>query len=114
MQRDRLARGRWTSQGHLFGRNDDVQKCLAVIAVRRIEEERRRKGWATAGYRYGYQQADKTVVQTHTQEAMEADALPSSAEASRASERKRMSERRIQRLRGIGLSRDLHIYRLFQ
>jgi len=48
-------------------------RYLAVIAVqRRIEEERRRKGWATAGYRYVHQQAEETVAQTRTQEAMEA------------------------------------------
>jgi len=97
-QRDRLARDRLISQGHLFGRNDDVQKCLAVIAVqRRIEEEMRRKGWATAGYPYAYQQAEETTVQAHTQEAMEAGTLVSAAgtAASRASERKRMLERTI-------------------
>jgi len=44
-----------------------------------------------AGYRYVHQQAEETVAQTHTQEAMEADALASAAEASRRSERKRMS-----------------------
>ena len=103
------------SQGHLFGRNDDVQKCLAVIAVqRRIEEEMRRKGWATAGYPYAYQQADETIVQTRTQEAIEAGPLVSAAgtEAPRASERKRMLERRIHRLGGPGLLKNLHIYRL--
>jgi len=110
---DRLAQGRWTSQEHLIGRDDNVQRCLAVIATqRRIEEERRRKGWATAGYRYVYQQAEETVAQTHTQEAMEADGLTSAVEVSHTSERKRMLERRIHRLRGLGLLRNLHIYRL--
>jgi len=66
---------RWISLEHLFGRNEDVQKCLAVIAVqRRVEEERRRKAWATAGYPYAYQQAEETAVQTHAQDAMEVDA----------------------------------------
>jgi hypothetical protein len=35
--------------------------------------------WATAGYPYAYQQAEETAVQTHTQEAMELDALASAA-----------------------------------
>ena len=101
--KDRLARDRWISQEHLFGRNDDVQKCIAVIAVQtQIEVERRRKGWATAGYPCAYQQAEGTAVQTHT------------PEASRASKRKRTLERRIYRLRGPGLLRNLHIYRLSQ
>lgn len=53
---------RWISLEHLFGRNDDVQKCLAVIAVqRRVEEERRRKAWAMAGYTNAYQQAEGTA-----------------------------------------------------
>jgi len=115
--KDRLARDRWISQEHLFGRNDDVQKCIAHIAVQtRIGVERRRKGWATAGYPYAYQQAEGTAVRTHTLEAMDTDALASAAgtEVSRASERKRMLERRIYRLRGPGLLRNLHIYRLSQ
>jgi hypothetical protein len=67
---------RWISLEHLFGKNEDVQKCLAVIAVqRRVEEERRRKAWATAGYPYAYQQAEATAIQTQTQEAMKVDVL---------------------------------------
>ena len=71
---------RWVSLEHLFGRNDDVQKCLAVIAIqRRVEEERRRKAWATASYQYAHHQAEETAVQTHTQEAMEVDLLAPAA-----------------------------------
>jgi hypothetical protein len=83
---------RWISLEHLFGRNDDVQKCLAVIAVqRRVEEERRKKAWATAGYPYAYQQAGETAVQAHTQEKMEVDAL-ASAEGNGGAKRKREEE----------------------
>ena len=66
---------------HLFGRNEDVQKCLAIIAVqRRIEEERRKKVWASAGYPYAYQQAGGTAVQTQSQEAtMEVDTVAPAA-----------------------------------
>lgn len=71
---------RWISLEHLFGRNEDAQKCLAVIAVqKRIEEERRRKAWATAGYQYVYQPAEQTTVQTHTLDLMEVDVLTPSA-----------------------------------
>jgi len=56
-----------------------VQKSLAVVAMqRRIEEERRRKVWATASYSCDYQQACETV-RSHTQETMEVDALASAA-----------------------------------
>lgn len=83
---------RWVSLEHLFGRNDDVQKCLAVIAVqRRIEEERRRKAWATTGYSNAYQKAEETAVQTRTQEAMEVDVL-ASAVGSGGAKRKREEE----------------------
>jgi len=59
----------WISLEYLFGRNGDVQKRLAVIAMHgRIEEERRRKAWARSGYPYAYQQAEETTVQTHPQE----------------------------------------------
>jgi len=71
---------RWNPLDHLFGKNDDVHKCLAVIAVQRqIEEKMRREAWATAGYPYAYQQADETAVQTQTQDAMEVDILASTA-----------------------------------
>jgi len=46
---------------------------------RRIEEERRRKSWATAGYLYDHQQPIETAVRARTQEAMEVDALASAA-----------------------------------
>jgi len=70
----------WISLGHPVGRNDDVQRCLAVIAMQtRIEKERRSKACATAGYPYAYQQAEETTVQTHIQEAMEVNALASAA-----------------------------------
>jgi hypothetical protein len=46
---------------------------------RRIEEERRRKAWATTSYLHAYQQAEETTVRAHTQEAMEVDALVSAA-----------------------------------
>ncbi len=46
---------------------------------RRVEEERRRKAWATTGYSNAYQKAEETAVQTQTQEAMEVDALASAA-----------------------------------
>ena len=83
---------RWISLEHLFGRNEDVQKCLAVITVqKRIEEERRRKAWATAGYPYAHQQAEETAVQTYTQEAMEVDILPPAA-GDGGSKRKREEE----------------------
>lgn len=83
---------RWISLEHLFGRNEDVQKCLAVIAVqKRIEEERRRKAWTTAGYPYAYQQAGETAVQTHTQEAMEVNVLTPAA-GNGGSKRKREEE----------------------
>jgi hypothetical protein len=40
--------GCWISLEHFLSRNDDVQKCLAGIAVqRRIEEERQRMAWGT-------------------------------------------------------------------
>jgi len=81
---------RWISLQHLFGRNDDVQNCLAVVAMqRRIEEERWRKAWATAGYPYPYQQAEETALRAHTQEAMEVDGVVSRRR--HAQDRERMS-----------------------
>ena len=57
-----------------------MQKCLAVVAIqRRVEEEKRRKAWAMAGYPYAHQQAEETAVQTRTQEVMEVDVLASTA-----------------------------------
>jgi len=70
----------WISLEHFFGRNDDVQQCLGVIALqRRIEEERRRKAWATASYPYAYQRTEETALRARTQEAMEVGALTSTA-----------------------------------
>ena len=70
----------WVSLEHVFGGNDNVQKCLAIIAIQRqVEEEKRRKAWAMAGYPYAHQQAEETAVQTRTQEAMEVDVLASTA-----------------------------------
>ena len=69
-----------------------MQKCLAGIAVqRRVEEERRRKAWATAGYSYAYQQGEESAVQAHTQEAMEVDP-PTSAAGNGGVKRKREEE----------------------
>jgi len=69
---------RWNTSSVELTMTDDVQKCLAVVAVqRRIEEEGRRRSRATAGYSYDYQQVDETAVRAHTQEAMEVDALAS-------------------------------------
>jgi hypothetical protein len=85
---------RWISLEHLFGRNEDVQGCLDIIAKRRqIEEEKwrkfeeerrrqiedeRREAWSS-GYQYGYQQVEENTVQTHTQGAIEVDALTPAA-----------------------------------
>jgi hypothetical protein len=97
---------RWISLEHLFGRNEDVQGCLDIIAKRRqieeekrkkIEEERRRQiederreAWSS-GYQCAYQQVEENTVQAHTQGAMEVDAL-TPAVGNRGVKRKREEE----------------------
>jgi hypothetical protein len=73
-----------------------VQECLDIIAKQRqIEEERRKQieveRRKTSGYEYAYQQVEENTVQTHTQGAMEVDALTPAA-GNRGVKRKREEE----------------------